>query len=143
MLDLATGDDREVVDRRAPPTARRMRSELVDVAPATGSFGLSPAGERLLLEARGEILNLPAEKGEWFDLTHTSASREKNAAWSPDGRWVCFVSDRTGEEQLYLADQRGRDDWRSLTPRQQGLPAAARLVARLASASSGATSSCA
>ncbi|MDO9694799.1 MAG: hypothetical protein Q7W56_08705, partial [Candidatus Latescibacteria bacterium] len=82
VLDLATGVDREVVldvgTDRAP-----MRSELVDVAPSTGSFGLSPAGERLLLEARGEILSLPAEKGAWFDLTRTSASREKNAAWSP------------------------------------------------------------
>jgi len=119
VLDLATGADREVVIDVATDRAP-MRSELVDVAPATGSFGLSPAGERLLLEARGEILNLPAEKGEWFDVTRTSASREKNAAWSPDGRWVCFVSDRSGEEQLYLADQRGRDGWRSLTPDNQG-----------------------
>ncbi len=119
VLDLATGADREVVIDVATDRAP-MRSELVDVAPATGSFGLSPAGERLLLEARGEILNLPAEKGEWFDLTRTSASREKNAAWSPDGRWVCFVSDRTGEEQLYVADQRGRDAWRSLTPDNKG-----------------------
>jgi tricorn protease len=119
VLDLATGADREVVldvgSDRAP-----MRSELVDAAPSTGSFGLSPAGERLLLEARGEILSLPAEKGEWFDLTRTSASREKNAAWSPDGRWVCFVSDRGGEEQLYLADQRGRDAWRPLTTDNRG-----------------------
>lgn len=119
VLDLASGNDHEVAIDVATDRAP-MRSELLDVAPTTGSFGLSPAGERLLLEARGEILNLPAEKGEWYDLTHNSSSREKNAAWSPDGRWVCFVSDRTGEEQLYLADQRGRDAWRSLTPDNQG-----------------------
>ncbi len=119
VLDLATGADREVAIDVATDRAP-MRSELVDAAPATGSFGLSPAGERLLLEARGEILSLPAEKGEWFDLSRSSASREKNAAWSPDGRWVCFVSDRSGEEQLYLADQRGRDPWRSLTPDNRG-----------------------
>lgn len=119
VLDIATGADREVVVDVATDRAP-MRSELVDVAPDAGSFGLSPAGERLLLEARGEILNLPVEDGAWFDLTHASASREKNAAWSPDGRWVCLVSDRTGEEQLYLVDQRGREGWRSLTPANAG-----------------------
>lgn len=115
VLDLSSGKDQEVpiqVNSDSVP----MRPELVEVAPTTGSFGLSPAGERLLLEARGEILSLPVEDGFWFDITRSSASREKNAAWSPDGRWVCFISDRGGEEKLYLADQRGRDPWKLLTP---------------------------
>jgi tricorn protease len=117
LLDLQTGKvspvDVQVRSDRLP-----MRTERVEISPRTGSFSLSPAGERLLLEARGEIINLPAEEGAWFDLTHRSASREKDAAWSPDGSQICLISDRTGEEQLYLVDQEGKGDWRQVTDRQ-------------------------
>ena len=75
-----------------------MRPEFVGVSPTTGSFNLSPSGVRALIEARGEILNLPVEDGEPINLTKSSGSREKNAVWSPDGRWVAFLSDKTGEE---------------------------------------------
>jgi len=107
VLDLAAGAVRRV-DVRVPSDRIRMRPEYVSVSPTTGAFNLSPGGERLLLEARGEILNLPAEEGDPVDLTHTSASREKNAAWSPDGKWIAFVSDRTGEEEIWLTDQQGQ-----------------------------------
>jgi len=114
VLDLATGDINDIQVTMSSDRVH-LRPELVAVAPRSGSFGLSPAGERVLLEARGEILNLPAEKGRPINLTDDSASREKNAAWSPDGRWIAFVSDRSGEEELYLVDQKGREEWRQLT----------------------------
>jgi tricorn protease len=50
-----------------------------------------------------------------MNLTHNSGSREKNAAWSPDGRWIAFISDRTGEEEVYLVDQKAEQPWRQLT----------------------------
>ena len=59
-------------------------------------------------------------KGDPVNLTRASGSREKNAAWSPDGRWVAFVSDRTGEEQVYLIDQKGEKEWRQLTKKGRG-----------------------
>ncbi|MGD8451155.1 MAG: S41 family peptidase [Phycisphaerae bacterium] len=114
LLDLATGQTREV-PVEIPSDMIQMRPKLVSVSPTTGSFRLSPSGKRLLLEARGEILNYPVEDGEPINLTETSASREKNAAWSPDGRWVAFISDKTGEEELYLVDQKGEQPWRQLT----------------------------
>jgi len=67
------------------------------------------------LVARGEVLNLPTDEGDGLNLTRTTGSREKNATWSPDGRWIALVSDRSGEEQVYLVDQRGKNDWRQLT----------------------------
>ena len=85
----------------------RFREDFVEAAPQTGSFRLSPAGERVLLEARGEILNLPADEGDALDLTHASGSREKDAVWSPDGAWIAFISDRTGEQEIWLTDQKG------------------------------------
>ena len=106
VLDLASGVEKplDITIRSDRP---RFREEFVEVAPRTGSFRLSPAGERVLIEARGEILNLPAEDGDPVDLTHASGSREKDAAWSPDGKWIAFISDRTGEEEIWLTDQKG------------------------------------
>ena len=106
LLDLNTGQTR-MVPVEIPSDMIRMRPEFVDVSSRRGSFGLSPSGVRALIEARGEIINFPAEDGEPINLTRASGSREKNAAWSPDGRWIAFISDKTGEEEVYLVDQKG------------------------------------
>ncbi len=114
VLDLTNGKVAEV-PIHIPSDRRLMRTELVKPQPRAGSFGLSPAGKRVLIEARGEILNLPTADGDPLNLTRTPGSRERNGTWSPDGRWVAMVSDRTGEEQIYLVDQHGRREWRQLT----------------------------
>ncbi len=114
LLDLASGQIR-MVPIEIPSDLVRMRPELVPAASRTGSFRLSPTGKRALFEVRGEILSVPVKEGEAVNLTSTSGSREKNAAWSPDGRWVAFVSDRSGEEEVYLVDARGAPGWRQLT----------------------------
>jgi tricorn protease len=61
---------------------------------------LSPTGKRALFEARGEIFSAPAEHGVVFNLTRRSGAAERYPAWSPDGKWVAFFSDRTGEYEL-------------------------------------------
>ena len=114
LLDLDTGAVRRVTVN-VPSDRVPMRPELVEIEPRTGSFGLSPGGERVLLEARGEILTIPVEEGEAVNLTREPGSREKNAAWSPDGRWLAFVSDKTGEEELCLVNQDGDKPWKQLT----------------------------
>ncbi len=114
VLDLTSGKVR-TVPVTIPSDRRLVRTELVTPSPGSGSFTLSPAGERALIEARGEILNLPTDEGDPLNLTRTPGSRERDAVWSPDGRWVALVSDRTGEEQIYLVDQHGRREWRQLT----------------------------
>ena len=113
LLDLNTGQT-QMVPVKIPTDLTRMRPEYVDVSPRTGSFNLSPSGVRALVEARGEILNFPAEDGDVINLTKSPGSREKNATWSPDGRWIAFLSDKTGEEEVYLVDQKG-GDWKQLT----------------------------
>ncbi len=114
LLDIATGTAAPVAIN-IPSDRRHLREELVTPAPRNGAFGLSPAGERAIVTARGEILNLPTDEGDALNVTRTNGSREKNAAWSPDGRWIALISDRTGEEQVYLVDQRGEGKWRQLT----------------------------
>ena len=114
VLDLKTGKTR-MVPVQIPSDRVPMRPELVSVHPSKGSFGLSPHAKRALIEARGEILNYPVDDGEPVNLTRSPGTREKNAAWSPDGKWIAFISDRTGEEEVYLIDQKGQQPWKQLT----------------------------
>jgi len=112
VLDLGSGQSR-AVDVRLGSDRVPVRASYEDAGRHLGSFRVSPDGEKLLLEARGEILSIPAEDGEAENLTRSSGSREKNAVWSPDGTRVALVSDRGGEEAVWLVDDTG--EWRKLT----------------------------
>src|SRR5262249_17725322 len=68
---------------------------------------ISPSGARALFEARGEIISVPAEKGDARNLTNTTAVMERDPSWSPDGRWIAYFSDESGEYALHLRSQNG------------------------------------
>ena len=65
--------------------------------------------------ARGDIFTVPAEHGPTRNLTHSSTAHDKAARWSPDGRRIAFISDMSGEEELYLIDQDGSGQPERLT----------------------------
>jgi tricorn protease len=88
-----------------------------DVSNRATALALSPTGKRAAVEARGEIFTIPAEKGDARDLTNSSASAERDPAWSPDGRFVSYFSDRSGEYKLYIENQDG-----ITAPREINLP---------------------
>ena len=71
------------------------------------SVGLSPKGERAVFAARGDIFSVPIEKGPTRNLTHSSNAHDKWPNWSPDGSQIAFVSDLSGEEEIYLIPQDG------------------------------------
>ncbi|MGB2908785.1 MAG: protease, partial [Candidatus Aminicenantaceae bacterium] len=73
------------------------------------SFDISATGKRAIFDARGDIFTVPAENGITYNLTNTQGIREMNPTWSPDGRYVAFDSDKTGEYELYVID-RAEDD---------------------------------
>ncbi len=75
----------------------------------------SPSGKRALLVARGDLWTIPAEKGEPRNLTRTPAIRERDATWSPDGKWVSYLSDRTGEYEIYVRPADGSGEERRVT----------------------------
>jgi tricorn protease len=77
------------------------------------SAALSPGGERAVFGARGEIVTVPAKNGEPRVLTHTPDAREHSVAWSPDGKWIAYLSDESGEYEIYVRAQDG-----SLPPRR-------------------------
>ena len=68
---------------------------------------ISPTGARAVFEARGEIFSVPAEKGDIRNLTRTTTVAERDPAWSPDGKWIAYFSDESGEYALHLKDQSG------------------------------------
>jgi len=71
------------------------------------TFALSPSGARVVAEARGDIFTLPAEKGDIRNLTKTPGVAERDPSWSPDGKFIAYFSDASGEYQLHIRDQDG------------------------------------
>ena len=68
---------------------------------------ISPTGARAVFEAHGEILTVPAEKGDVRNLTNTPGVAERDPAWSPDGKSIAYFSDESGEYALHIRDQNG------------------------------------
>ncbi len=75
---------------------------------------ISPTGVRAAFEAHGEILTAPAEKGDIRDLTHSPGVADRDPAWSPDGKWIAYFSDESGEYALHLRDQSGMGEVRKI-----------------------------
>jgi len=71
------------------------------------SVGLSPKGERVVVSARGDIFTIPIEKGPTRNLTNSSGAHDKWPSWSPDGSQIAYISDKSGEEELYIEAQDG------------------------------------
>ncbi|NWG12252.1 MAG: PD40 domain-containing protein [Acidobacteria bacterium] len=88
------------------------RAEFKNVGSRISWFDISPTGVRALFEARGEVFTVPAEHGEPRNLTNSPGVHELNPVWSPDGKWIAYLSDRTGEFELYVRPQKGGDEIR-------------------------------
>jgi len=86
------------------------RSALVDAAKHIESVNLAPDGERSIVVARGDLFSVPAKYGTPRNLTKTSNAHERDAVWSPDGKWIAYNSDATGENELYVRAQDGKGD---------------------------------
>jgi tricorn protease len=84
-----------------------MMPHFEDVTARMTNISLSPTGKRVLVEARGEIFTIPEEKGDVRNITNSSASAERAPAWSPDGKWISYFSDKSGEYKLVIESQDG------------------------------------
>jgi len=71
-------------------------------------YNISPTGKRAVFDARGDIFTVPAEKGITYNLTRSQGVREVYPEWSPDGKWISYYSDETGEYEIYLTDPDGK-----------------------------------
>jgi tricorn protease len=79
------------------------------------SAAISPTGARAVFEARGDIFTAPAEKGDIRNLTRSTSVAERDPAWSPDGKWIAYFSDESGEYALHLKDQSGLGEVKKLS----------------------------
>jgi tricorn protease len=78
------------------------------------SAHISPSGNRAVFGFRGEIITVPAEKGDPRNITQTTGAHEKYPAWSPDGKHIAYFSDETGEYKLHIMPQDGKGDSRTI-----------------------------
>ncbi|MGH8371632.1 MAG: S41 family peptidase [Gammaproteobacteria bacterium] len=106
LFDLATGKT-TAVNVRVAGDMPQLLPHFVNVAKDITTAGISPTGARAVFEAHGEILTVPAEKGDIRDISSTPGAAERFPAWSPDGKSVAYFSDASGEYALYIRDQDG------------------------------------
>jgi len=76
---------------------------------------LSPKGKRVIFDGRGDLFSVPAEKGVTVNLTQTQGIREKYPSWSPDGEWIAYISDESGNYEIYMRDPLGKKESVQLT----------------------------
>ncbi len=98
-----------------PDDGLAMRPSRVAAADLIEDAELSPQGERALFVARGDVFTAPIENGPTRNLTRSSSAHDKWARWSPDGRRIAYVSDATGEDEIYLVAQDGSGEPEQLT----------------------------
>ncbi len=112
--DPATGSSREVPIRIAGDFPERL-PRFVEAKDFVESFAIAPGGERAVLGARGEVFSVPAKHGEVRNISRTPDAREHSVSWSPDGKWIAYLSDASGEYEIYLRAQDGHAEPRRLT----------------------------
>ncbi len=113
VLDLKKGQTRKLtisVVADLPET----RPRYVKGSKYIRNASLSPTGARAVFEFRGEIITVPAEKGDPRNLTNTPAINERSPVWSPDGKQIAYVSDETGEYALHVRGQDGKGEVRKI-----------------------------
>ncbi len=106
VYDPANGKSKQVhvtVSGDLPET----RPHYEKVAEQIQNAGISPTGARAVFEAHGEIVTVPAEKGGIRNLTRTPSVEDRDPSWSPDGKWIAYFSDESGEYALHIVDQSG------------------------------------
>jgi tricorn protease len=92
----------------------------VSVTKTITDFDISPEGKRAVFGARGDVFTVPAKDGSVRNLTRTPGIREKSLSWSPNGRWIAYVSDRTGEDEIYITPHDGMGKEQQVTSGYKG-----------------------
>ncbi len=113
VFDPMTGKE-SAVDIQVNGDFPATRPHFVKAAEQIQNANISPTGVRAVFEAHGEILTVPAEHGDIRNLTNSPAVADRDPAWSPDGKWIAYFSDESGEYALHLRSQDGIGETRKL-----------------------------
>ncbi len=98
-----------------PGDRPKLRPRNVDASEFIVSVDPSPNAKRIAVEARGDIWTVPAKNGSPRNLTRTNGAAERGPNWSPDGKWIAYFSDATGEYELFLTQSDGAGETKQLT----------------------------
>jgi tricorn protease len=109
LYDIKSNRSRKVTIRVAADVAT-VRPRFDKVGARIFNAHISPTGARAVFEARGEIITVPAEKGDPRNITNTTGVMERDPSWSPDGKWIAYFSDESGEYALHIRDQKGEGE---------------------------------
>lgn len=88
----------------------QVRPHFEKVAKHVDNAAISPTGVRAVFEAHGEILTAPVKKGDIRNITRSPGVADRDPSWSPDGKWIAYFSDESGEYTLHLSDQSGQGE---------------------------------
>ena len=91
------------------------RSKLVDASKYINSSSLSPNAKRMAVSARGDVFSIPVKDGVSYNFTNSSGAFDRDVAWSPNGEYIAFLSDKSGEYEIYMQQSDGKDSLIQLT----------------------------
>ncbi|MEM9411131.1 MAG: hypothetical protein AAGA30_08465, partial [Planctomycetota bacterium] len=114
VLNLESGESKSV-SVTVPGDRPNLRRKKVDASKFVNAADISPTGKRVTVEARGDIWTAPAKNGSPRNLTKSSGSAERFPSWSPDGKWIAYLSDATGEYEMMITQSDGRGETKQLT----------------------------
>ncbi len=103
------------VEIDVPGDRSRLRPRMVDASETIQSWEIGPDGKRVAVSARGDVWTLPAEKGTPRNVSRTDGVAERLAVYSPDGRWIAYSTDESGEYEVAIRPADGRGEPRMLT----------------------------
>ncbi len=78
------------------------RPKLKDVSKNITTVAISPHGERIAICARGDIFSVPTSEGITYNLNNSCEANDRDCTWSPNGKYIAYISDKDGEFQIYL-----------------------------------------
>ncbi|HWC99041.1 MAG TPA: S41 family peptidase [Candidatus Sulfopaludibacter sp.] len=106
-LDVASGKSTEIrLEIKSDYTENK--TELTTISNELEGFGLSPSNKRAAVAVHGEIFTIATDRGQMQRVTETPW-KEQSPHWSPDGKWIAYISDRTGREEIYISDELGKN----------------------------------
>ena len=109
LYDLASGQTQPLPVHVTGDMAA-IRDKFINVGNRLSSPSLSPNAVRAAFQSRGEIITVPAEKGDYRNLTYSPGVMERYPSWSPDGQNIAYFSDESGEYMLHIQNQKGTGD---------------------------------
>ncbi|HOY13606.1 MAG TPA: PDZ domain-containing protein, partial [Saprospiraceae bacterium] len=119
LMDLATRKYKKIEIKVVSDLMTEI-PQLKNVSKRISNMSISPDGKRAILEARGELFNVPAKEGVTLNLTRSSGAFDRDPAWSPDGKNIAWWSDKSGEYEIWLQNTQGEANARQISHRKGG-----------------------